>query len=78
METLGSLVDKLSIANIRLWHLEDARRDKTKSDKDRLKAADTVASVNSERNMLIDEIDVLFDKAIKDGTAPRNPKNKLY
>ena len=27
-ETLGSLIDKLTIANIRLWHLEDVRRDK--------------------------------------------------
>lgn len=24
-ETLGSLIDKLTIANIRLWHLEDAK-----------------------------------------------------
>jgi hypothetical protein len=78
METLGSLVDKLTIANVRLWHLEDRRRDHSLPDQDRLKAADMVAVVNSERNMLIDEIDRLADQAVKDGRFPVVPKVKLY
>ena len=78
METLGSLMDKLSIANLRLWHLEDDRRDRSKSDAERLAAADKVAQVNSQRNALIDEMDELLDRACRAGRAPRDPKNKLY
>jgi hypothetical protein len=78
METLGSLVDKLSIANIRLWHLEDRRRDKTLLDEERLKAADTVSIVNGERNSLMDEIDIILDKSINNKKAPIFLKNKLY
>ena len=74
METLGSLIDKLSVANIRLWHLEDIRRDKSLPDADRLKAADTVASVNSQRNDLIDEIDAMAAK----GDFKEFKKHKLY
>jgi hypothetical protein len=76
METLGALVDKLTIANIRLWHLEDARRDATKSDAERLAAADKVSVVNSQRNALIDEIDAMAHKANK--AFPEQPKVKLY
>ena len=78
METLGSLVDKLTIANIRLWHLEDDRRDTGKSDAERLAAADKVSVVNSQRNALIDEIDELLHLAVQQKKAPRQPKVKLY
>jgi len=78
VETLGSLVDKLTIANCRLWHLEDQRRDRSRSDAERLRAADLVSAVNAERNALIDEIDQLADQAIRAGQAPMAPKNKLY
>jgi hypothetical protein len=76
METLGSLVDKLTIANIRLWHLEDDRRDAGKSDSERLAAADKVSVVNAQRNALIDEIDAMAHKAAK--PFPQQPKVKLY
>lgn len=78
METLGSLIDKLAIANIRLWHLEERRRDKSNSDAERLKAADMVSVVNSQRNALIDEIDEFLQSAISNGNAPRAAKMKLY
>lgn len=78
METIGSLVDKLSIANIRLWHLEDKRRDLSLSDKDRLEAADMVSIVNKERNSLIDEIDVLLNDYIVTNKVKISLKNKLY
>ena len=71
-------MDKLSVANLRLWHLEDRRRDKTVPDAERLKAADTVSVVNAERNALIDEIDALAHGAVKAGGFPRSPKCKLY
>ena len=31
-ETLGSLIDKLTIANLRLWHLEEVKHDNEASD----------------------------------------------
>jgi len=78
-ETLGSLIDKLNIANIRLWHLEDKRRDKTLSDAERLEAADMVSEVNKQRNDLIDEIDQFF-KDVVDGKIKKIvvKKNKTY
>ena len=74
METLGSLVDKLSIANIRLWHLEDMRRDMSLPDEVRLDAADRVSVVNKYRNELIDEIDEYY----KSGKTLTAPKVKMY
>jgi hypothetical protein len=73
-ETLGSLVDKLTIANIRLWHLEDKRRDRKLPDTERLAACDQVSIVNQERNNLIDEIDAMA----KSGKFPTSPKVKQY
>ncbi len=77
-ETLGSLIDKLTIANIRLWHLEDIRRDRKFSDKKRLEAADKISIVNSERNGLMDEIDEFLYLALKKKVRIRAPRMKIY
>ncbi len=77
-ETLGSLIDKLSVANIRLWHLEDRRRDMTLSDSQRLAAADAVSVVNKQRNDLMDELDSYLKKALDGGMELCRPKMKLY
>jgi hypothetical protein len=77
-ETLGSLVDKLTIANIRLWHLEDRRRDLSLPNAKRLEAADKIAIVNSERNDLMDEIDEYLYKALRGKVKVRVPKVKIY
>ena len=77
-ETLGSLVDKLSVANIRLWHLEDRRRDRSLTDQERLSAADAVSVVNKQRNDLLDEIDLFLVKAQEGRVRLRSPKMKLY
>jgi len=79
METLGSLIDKLTIANTRLWHLEDERRNRSLPDKDRLAACDKVSIVNRQRNDLIDEINQLFSDAISGKvTKLIEPKHKDY
>ena len=79
-DTIGDMIDKLTIANIRLWHIEDERRVLTKrTDEDSLRDAkaihllDMVSMVNKERNSLIDQINaslaVLINKAAnKDST----------
>lgn len=79
-ETLGSLIDKLTIANIRLWHLEDARRDKSQPDAERLRATDMVTAVNAQRNDLIDEIDIYLQDAINNPGRKKlvQKKYKLY
>lgn len=77
-ETLGSLIDKLTIKNIRLWHLEDVRRDKTLPDSERLAAADKVSLVNQQRNDLMDEIDQFLADAISGKVKVTDPKVKIY
>jgi hypothetical protein len=73
-DTLGDLIDKLSIANIKLWHIEDARREflyPENSHKKTLEEAenflDQISKINKERNSLIDQINaslkVLVDYA---------------
>ena len=71
-DTIGDMIDKLTIANVRLWMLEDWRRDYTDGNvdmpehkvKENLKK---VSQTNRERNDLIDQINasfgVLVDKA---------------
>lgn len=69
--TIGDMIDQLTIANIKLWHIEDERRDFVKQDGSDMQKAkellEKVASVNRERNNLIDKINasirVLVDQA---------------
>ena len=77
-ETVGDLVDRLSIANIRLWHIEDERRELTDrmphvTQHDLATCLNKVSQTNKERNSLIDQINaafrVIIDKAVaKDST----------
>jgi hypothetical protein len=70
-DTIGDLIDKLSISNIRLWNLEDARRDYCDGEismpEDEMKIfLKKISLTNRERNDLIDQINagigVLIDK----------------
>ena len=77
-DTIGDMIDNLTIANIRLWNLEDERRELSLTAK---KLQDTeiktflkrISSTNKERNSLIDQINgalgVLVDKAAKKDSA---------
>ena len=70
-DTIGDMIDKLTIANIRLWHIEDERRSYCSGNNhDESKAREylnMVSNVNKERNSLTDQINaaigVLIDKA---------------
>lgn len=70
METLGSLVDKLSIANLKVWHLEERRNDKSLSDTERLAAADQLTMANRQRNLLAQEIDQLLAAVLTGDKTP--------
>lgn len=59
METPGSLIDKLSIVNNKIFHLEDIKRGPY-SDKDIADATRKTNELNKHRNQLIAEIDKMF------------------
>ena len=73
MDTVGSLIDKLTIVNIRVWMAEDIKRNKSSSDEDIANACRITNVANSQRNDLIQEIDEALNSIVSTGTA-----QKLY
>lgn len=81
METLGGLIDKLSVVNIRIWFAEDIKRGKDATDKQIADACKVTNVANSQRNDLIQEIDELINHLITTGAPQRLYKQgatKLY
>jgi len=78
-DTLGSLVDKLSVTNLKLWFVQDevhrASRENVGLSPDLVKKLDTL---NTQRNQLMAEIDVILSKAVATGAAEVNPQIKVY
>jgi len=75
-ETLGSLVDKLSIKNLRIWHLDVALEQKNASDFVELKARRDLA--DKQRQNLVNEINDFLVSAFKGEVCIRDEKIKLY
>ena len=75
-ETLGSLVDKLSIKNLRIWHLDEALEQKNTSDYAELKAKRDLA--DKQRRNLVNEINDFLVSAFKGEVCIRDEKIKLY
>ena len=75
-ETLGSLVDKLSIKNLRIWHLDEALEQKNTSDYAELKAKRDLA--DKQRKNLVNEINDFLVSAFKAEVCIRDEKIKLY
>lgn len=73
METIGNLIDKLTISNIRIWMAEDIKRDKNATDKQIADATRVTNVANSYRTDLIQEIDETINQLITSGTS-----QKLY
>lgn len=66
---LGELVDKLTIVNLKIWNLEDLKRDSS----DDAKVADACRKtniLNTQRNLLMEDIDNLMVRYL-DGEKPR-------
>lgn len=57
MDTIGNLIDKLSVTNIRIWMAEDIKRDKNATDKTIADATRITNEANKMRTDLIQEID---------------------
>jgi hypothetical protein len=73
MDTIGNLIDKLTIANIRIWMAEDIKRDNNASDKKIAEATRVTNVVNSYRTDLIQEIDEKINEMVETGKI-----QKLY
>jgi Protein of unknown function (DUF4254) len=73
MDTLGNLIDKLTIVNIRIWMAEDIKRDKEASDKQIADATRVTNVANQQRNDLIQEIDEKINHMVQTGEL-----QKLY
>ena len=77
-ETLGSLVDKLSIKNLRLWHIDEAMEALDASDpkKEELQAKRQL--VVDQANDLMGEINSFLGAALSGEVKIRDEKVKLY
>ena len=73
MDTIGNLIDKLSIVNIRIWMEENKKRDKTATDKQIADATRATNICNQQRNDLIQEIDEVMNHMFESGKL-----QKLY
>jgi len=81
MDTLGNLIDKLTIANLRIWKAEDTKRDPKVSDKQIAESCRVTNITNSLRNDIIQEIDELINHMVKTGELQKLYKqgsSKLY
>ena len=73
-ETLGSLVDKLSIKNLRIWHLEEVLE--KDSDSEESKAKRDLA--DKQRQNLVQEINDFLVAALQGEVCIRDEKIKMY
>lgn len=73
MDTIGNLIDKLTVINIRIWMAEDIKRNKTATDKEIADATRVTNVANQQRNDLIQEIDERINHMVQTGEL-----QKLY
>jgi len=66
-DTIGNLIDKLTVVNIRIWMAEDIKRNSDSTDNDIANACKITNIANSQRNDLIQEIDERVNHMIKTG-----------
>lgn len=62
--TIGETIDKLTITNLKMWHLEEQMNDKTISLEEKGKISEQIVKLNALRIKCIDSIDEFF-KEIK-------------
>jgi hypothetical protein len=60
MDTFGNLIDKLTIVNLKMWKLEDLKRDTERTDKEIADATRSTNILNIQRNDLIQELDEML------------------
>ena len=60
--SLGDLVDRLIITNLKQWHLEEEMADENVSLQEKNKITDQILSLNTFRNKLIAGINAYFEE----------------
>lgn len=75
-ETLGTLTDKLTIVNLKLWHQEDRARDFASDDKILADCKRKIDVLNMQRNDLMGEIDNWL-RGVLDGRVSFKPYNAV-
>ena len=75
-ETLGSLVDKLSIKNLRIWHLDEVLENDRALNREELEAKRDLA--DRQRKDLMKEIDCFLDAALRGEVRICDEKIKMY
>jgi hypothetical protein len=80
METIGNLIDKLSVTNCRIWAAEDIKRKQDASDKEIADATRITNICNKQRNDLIQEIDERLNELSegKKQTLYKQGDTKMY
>tara|TARA_B110000881_G_scaffold63726_1_gene55179 strand:+ start:131 stop:604 length:474 start_codon:yes stop_codon:yes gene_type:complete len=77
-ETLGSLIDKLSIKNLRYWHLDEDSQARVASDPQNQELMAKMELVDRQRKELLEEIDAFLTSALAGKVRIRDEKVKLY
>ena len=77
-ETLGSLIDKLSIKNLRYWHLDESVQSEDSSDPKTKELEAKLELVDRQRKGLLNEIDAFLVAALAGDVKIRDEKVKLY
>ena len=77
-ETLGSLVDKLAIKNLRHWHLNETMQVEGMSDFENEELKSKIDLVDRQRKELSEEIDAFLVAALAGEVRIRDEKVKLY
>ncbi|KMP10804.1 hypothetical protein UR09_02210 [Candidatus Nitromaritima sp. SCGC AAA799-A02] len=77
-ETLGSLIDKLSIKNLRYWHLDEVIQEKGDSDPQTSELKAKLELVDRQRKDLLEEIDAFLNAALAGEVKICDEKVKLY
>jgi hypothetical protein len=78
-ETLGTLVDKLCITNLKLWQVQDKVHKAAQAGEGL--DQETVArlhALNLQRNELMSEVDMCLAKAVESGAADIDPHIKIF
>lgn len=59
--SIGELVDRLAIANLKIWHMEDQMKDPDIPDMDKAKIQDQIVSQNTFRMKVVAAIDEYYE-----------------
>ena len=79
-EGLGSMVDKLTILNLKIWHNEEICYDPSSNIQQIGEAKLKINSLNTQRTAMVEAIDELFIGCISGKTElpPLSPQHKKY